>query len=111
VCRRGRAGLVLTRARRAGGGHFLAQLFSTISLFAHVGLILDVKDQRYLARDILQNATAVDSSVVSESDYYDFQAALIATIGGYMVLMYFGKITMENVAQHMKDKGYGTAYY
>ena len=49
--------------------------------------------------------------MVSESDYYDFQAALIATIGGYMVLMYFGKITMENVAQHMKDKGYGTAYY
>ena len=37
-------------------------------MFANVGLALDAKDQRYLARDILQNATAVDDTVLTSRD-------------------------------------------
>ena len=50
------------------GGTFLAQLFATVTMFANVGLALDAKDQRYLARDILQNATAVDDTVLTSRD-------------------------------------------
>lgn len=89
------------------GGTFMGMVFSTVALFAHVGLVLDARDARYLARGILQNATAVDPTVLSSSDYYDVQAALIATILGYMILMYFGKVTIENVGKHLKDYYYG----
>lgn len=85
-------------------GTFVGQLFATVALFAHVGTVLDAKDQRYLARDILQNAAAVDTTVLSSADYYQVQAAMIATIAGYMILMYFGKITADNAS---KTVGYG----